>query len=264
MIGSIFNENSTDSPIAVCGLSDQGSVRNNNEDYYGFYIPAEANVREKYGNLFAVADGVGGNAAGEVASAEAVNVLLQEFYFGDHTDKIPNRLKNVFQYTALHIYDLSISDTTVRNMKCTLSTLLLKQNKFFINHVGDSKILLFRDNTVIQLTKDHNMVGKLLRLGLLTPEEARVHPNRNVLLQAVGDGPMLVPDFYSGVVQQGDLFCLITDGITEHMTLEELNVFISEYGNSGAGLAHLVEEINRRGGHDNMTIVTVKVNSIDH
>jgi len=262
MIGSTVNGNSTDSPIAVCGLSDQGSVRSNNEDFYGFYIPPDEAIKEKLGNLFAIADGVGGNAAGEVASAEAVNVLLQEFYFGDHTDKIPNRLKNVFQYTALHIYDLSISDPTVRNMKCTLSTLLLKQNKFFINHVGDSKIFLIRENKIIQLTKDHNMVSKLVRLGLLTPEEARFHPNRNVLLQAVGDGPMLVPDFYSGIVNEGDLFCLITDGITEHLTTEELNAFLVEHGHSGSGLSQLVEEINKRGGHDNMTIVTVKVNKI--
>ena len=184
------------------GLSDKGSVRQNNEDYFGYYMPAETGLN-RFGSLFAVSDGVGGSAAGEVASAEAVNVLLQEYYFGEHTEKIPERLKNAFQHTSLHIYDLSISHRSARNMKCTLSTLLLKQNRFFITHVGDSKIMLLRDNDMIQLTKDHSLVGKLMRLGLITAEEARTHPNKNVLLKAVGEGPLLVPDFYSGYTSRG-------------------------------------------------------------
>jgi len=153
--------------LQVYGVSDRGRVRQNNEDYFGYYIPADAGLN-RLGSLFAVSDGVGGSAAGEVASAEAVNVLLQEYYFGDHTEKIPERLKNAFQHTSLHIYDLSISHRSARHMKCTLSTLLLKQNRFFITHVGDSKIMLLRDNDMIQLTKDHSLVGKLMRLGLIT------------------------------------------------------------------------------------------------
>ena len=78
------------------------------------YMPADTGLNEIWGSLFAVSDGVGGSAAGEVASAEAVNVLLQEYYFGDHTEKIPERLKNAFQHTALHIYDLSISPSPPR------------------------------------------------------------------------------------------------------------------------------------------------------
>jgi protein phosphatase len=212
--------------------------------------------------LFAVSDGVGGSAAGQVASAEAVNVLLQEYYFGDLTRKIPDRFKSAFQRAALHIYDLSISHTSTRNMKCTLTALLLKQNRFFINHVGDSKILLLRDNKIFQLTKDHNFVAKLVRLGLITQEEARTHPNRNILLKAVGDGPLLMQDFDSGFVKAGDLFCLITDGILEHATAEELKSFLLEQGPSENGLTQLITELNRRGGYDNMTILTVGVNQV--
>jgi len=197
-----------------------------------------------------------------VASAEAVNVLLQEYYFGDHTEKIPDRLKTAFQHAALHIYDLSISHTSARNMKCTLTTLLLVQNRFFITHVGDSKILLLRGDNIIQLTKDHSLVGKLVRLGLITPEDARTHPNKNVLLKAIGEGALLLPDFYSGFVKPGDLFCLITDGILEHATDEELKAFLLEQGPSEERLAQWIAELNRRGGYDNMTILTVKVNQV--
>ncbi len=260
MGGLTLNENYKSETILVAGISDMGSVRSNNEDYFGYLIPGEDKIMEKWGGLFVVSDGVGGNSAGEVASAEAVNVLLQEYYFGNYSEKASDRLKDAFRHTALHIYDLSVSYKSVTNMKCTLTTLLLKQNKFFITHVGDSKILLLRDNKVIQLTKDHNFVAKLMRMGLITPEEARTHPNKNVLLKAVGDGPLLVPDFYSGIINPRDLFCLITDGILEHFTSEELNSFILHNGYSKDGLTRLAAEINNRGGHDN--IMTVKVNKI--
>ncbi len=248
--------------LQVHGVSDKGKVRQNNEDYFGYYMPAEKGLN-RYGSLFAISDGVGGSAAGEVASAEAVNVLLQEYYFGDHTEKIPERLKNAFQNTSLHIYDLSISHLSARNMKCTLSTLLLRQNRFFITHVGDSKVMLLRENDLIQLTKDHSLVGKLMRLGLITAEEGRTHPNKNVLLKAVGEGPLLIPDFYSGFTKPGDLFCMITDGILEHATAEELKSFLIGHGSSEKELAALIAEFNRRGGYDNMTIMTVKVNRIE-
>jgi len=244
--------------LQVHGVTDKGKVRQNNEDYFGYYIPADAGLN-RLGSLFAVSDGVGGSAAGEVASAEAVNVLLQEYYFGDHTEKIPERLKNAFRHASLHIFDLSISHRSARHMKCTLSTLLLKQNRFFITHVGDSKIMLLRDNDMIQLTKDHSLVGKLMRLGLITAEEARTHPNKNVLLKAVWEGPLLVPDFYSGIYRPGDLFCMITDGILEHASQDELKSFLMEQGSSEQELAELIAELNRRGGGDNMTIMTIKV-----
>jgi protein phosphatase len=260
-VSSISKKNYVPDSFLVHALSDKGSVRQNNEDFFGYYLPAEKGL-DRLGSLFAISDGVGGSAAGEVASAEAVNVLLQEYYFGSHTEKIPERLKHAFQHTALHIYDLSISHRSVRNMKCTLSTLLLRQNRFFITHVGDSKVMLLRDNDLIQLTKDHSLVGKLTRLGLITAEEARTHPNKNVLLKAVGEGPLLMPDFYSGLSKPGDLFCLITDGILEHATAEELKSFLIEHSSTKKELAELIAELNMRGGHDNMTIVTVKVNRI--
>ena len=113
---------------------------------------------------------------------------------------------------AAGLGDLGRSSSSSRNMKCTLSTLLLKRDRFFITHVGDSKIMLLRDNHMVHLTKDHSLVGKLMRLGLISAEEARTHPNKNVILKAVGDGPFLVPDFYSGLAHPGDLFAWLPTG----------------------------------------------------
>lgn len=257
-----FNEEINIKPIIVESCTDVGKTRTNNEDFSGHFIPDDAFMRDKYGSLFAISDGVGGNAAGEIASAEAVNVLLQEYYFGAHTERVPERLKSAYQRTAMHIYDLSSgTNTAIQNMKCTLSALLLKQEKFFITHVGDSKIFLLRNKKIVQLTKDHSLVGKLVRLGFVSPEQARVHPNRHVLLKALGDQPILPADFYSGKALPGDIFCLVTDGILEHQTMEELNVFLQQ-DISEKGLKKIITEMNNRGGYDNMTIMVVRVNKI--
>jgi serine/threonine protein phosphatase PrpC len=249
-------------PLLVQSLTDMGMVRTNNEDYFGHYIPSDPNVLEKLGSLFVISDGVGGSTGGEIASAESVNVLLQEYYFGNYSERGADRLKDASNYTARHIFDLaSRSYKSTENMKCTLSALLIKQDKFFISHVGDSKIFLLRGNKISQLTKDHTLVGKLVRLGFVSQEEAKVHPNRHILLKSLGDQPLLSIDFYSGKVQRQDIFCLVTDGITEHLTVEEINSFLQK-DISHDGLKEIVREINCRGGYDNMTIMTVKVNEL--
>ena len=104
---SISKHDHEPAALQVHALSDKGSVRQNNEDSFGFYTPTEEGLN-RFGSLFAISDGVGGCAAGEVASQEAVNVLLQEYYFGSHTKKIPDRSKTAFQHTAFHIRDLSV------------------------------------------------------------------------------------------------------------------------------------------------------------
>lgn len=248
-------------PFLVQSCTDVGKVRSNNEDYHKYHIPKDKTLMHDLGSLFIISDGVGGNSAGEVASAEAVNVLLQEYYFGMHPPKVTDRLKSAFQNTAVHLYDLASSNTPMRNMKCTLSALLIKQDKFFITHIGDSKIFLLRANKMLQLTKDHSLVGKLVRLGLISEEEARVHPSRHVILKALGDQPIMPPDFYTGRIMVNDVFCLVTDGILEHLTAKELKEFLIK-DISKDGLKKIINESNKRGGYDNMTIMAVKVKNI--
>lgn len=260
VLNNLFIESKKDiRSIIVHECTDVGRVYQNNEDYFGYHIPEDKEVKRDFGSLFVISDGVGGNAAGEVASAEAVNVLLQEYYFGKHTNRVPQRLKSAFQYTAMHIYDLSSNHFKVQSMKCTLSALLIKNDKFYIVHVGDSKIFLKRSKKMIQLTKDHSVAAKLLRLGLISKKEEKVHPGRHILLRALGDQPILPPDFYSGRISRGDLFCMITDGILEHQTEDELKNFLQK-DSSKEGLENMIKEMNKRGGYDNMTIATIKIN----
>lgn len=243
--------------IRVQFCSDQGRVRPNNEDYCGYYIPESEPVKDAFGCVFAVSDGVGSSRAGEVASAEAVNVLLQEYYFGSYTQHIPERFKEAYAHTALHIYDLAEENGSCNKMMCTLSALLLRDGRFFISHVGDSKIFLLRAGKFIQLTKDHSVVGKLLRMGFITREEARTHPNRHVILRSLGERPILPADFYSGNLMAGDLFFLCTDGILEHLSEDEIEQFLLQKRQDSEGIERLVAIANERGGEDNMTVMTV-------
>lgn len=257
-----FKKNFKITPLSVQYCTDKGMIRPHNEDSYGYFIPNDDTLRKKFGSLFVISDGVGGSAAGEVASAEAVNVLLQEYYFGNYSEHIPERLKGAFEHTAMHIYELSSArNTALLGMKCTLSAILIKEDKFYIVHIGDSKIFLLRLNDFVQLTKDHSLVGKLLRIGLMTPEQARIHPYKHIILKALGERPIMPADFYSGRIKKNDVFCLTTDGILEHITSNELNVFLRE-DYSESGLKKIIKKSNELGGYDNMTIMTVGINSI--
>jgi protein phosphatase len=246
--------------VNVQYFSDKGLVRPNNEDYCGYYIPDDKKVKERLGSLFAVADGVGSSKAGEVASSEAVNVLLQEYYFGDYTEKCPDRFKAAYNFTSLHIYDLAEADGSCNKMMCTLTSLLLKDNKFYITHVGDSKAFLLRNGQFIQLTKDHSVVGRLLRMGFITKEQSRTHPNKHVILRSLGERPILPADFYSGNIVAGDVFFMCTDGILEHFTEEEIQDFLIKKRHLSEGIKKLVEIANERGGYDNMTVMSIDTN----
>lgn len=249
-----------DAKTKVQYCTDKGMVRPNNEDYCGCYIPEDKKIEQTFGSLFAIADGVGGSRAGEVASSEAVNVLLQEYYFGDYTCRCPERFKEAYNFTALHIYDLAEASGSCNKMMCTLTALLLKDNKFYITHVGDSKAFLLRGGELIQLTKDQTIVGKMLRMGLINKEQARKHPSRHVLLRSLGERPILPADFYSGNLQAGDLFFLSTDGLFEHLTEDEIRDFLLKKGHIREGIGKLIEIANRRGGEDNMTVMSVDTN----
>lgn len=246
-------------PLEVSGMTDKGMVRRRNEDYHGYFMPTDQETCALRGSLFAVSDGVGGNVAGNVASAEAVNVLLQEYYFGDHAEKCPQRLRDAFSYAAMHIYELGVSHRSFSNMQCTLTALLLKYDHYYIAHAGDSKAFLLRDGSLTQLTKDHSVVAKLVRMGFVSAAEAKNHPQKHALIRALGERPILPVDSYTGYCLPGDIFCLVTDGISEHLTDDELRMGLLKNNSLDGILKELITTVNERGGTDNMTILAVKV-----
>ncbi len=242
--------------IEHAGSSALGPVRPNNEDCIAHRAPEESEVRLSKGCLFVVADGVGGSRAGEVASKEAADALIQHYY---KNGKSPGRaLQEAFQQANLHVYDMGQVNPDYRRMETTLSAFALVGDQAYIGHVGDSRIYLVRDRQIEQLTRDHSEVGELVRMQLLTADEARHHPRRNVITRSVGSELMLQVDYRHVDIRLNDIFVTCTDGMWEPVEDSEIAEIVSKHSPEDA--VRLLTELGvERGTADNLSIQVVKV-----
>lgn len=244
------------STIEHAGLSDQGPVRENNEDYIAHQRPEDAETRLEKGSLFVLADGVGGNLAGEVASREASETLISAYYSGS---KRPGRaMQDAFTQANLRVFDLSHEKPEYSRMQTTLCAFALIGNQVHIGHIGDSRLYRVRGAEVAQLTKDHSEVGELVRMQLLTPEEARHHPRRNVITRAIGSELIPQPDFRVETVEIGDALVLCTDGLWEPVEESALAGMVDSHSAVDACQALIALAI-KNGTQDNVSVQVVKV-----
>lgn len=243
--------------ITVC--TDKGQVRPTNEDYSASYIPPDQEVRERLGSLFIVADGVGGRRAGEVASAEAVSVLQQEYYFGPWSLDPAKRLEQATRRANMHVFEMANALISFRTMACTMTALLLCRGRYYVSHVGDTRCYLVRAGQIKKLTSDHSVSGEMRRFGLLTRQQAAEHSSRSFLTRSIGVGMAVRPDLLSGGYQAGDYFALTSDGFTEYIQREELRDALLSGSDVEATARELIAEANRRGGGDNMTLMVIYV-----
>lgn len=243
--------------LCIAAASDRGRQRARNEDFFAYYVPDDPRRRAEYGSLCCVADGVGGHAAGEAASAEAANVLLQEYYFAAPRQRADVRLQRAFRAVAAHLYELGSAHADFHNMQTTLTALLLHGDRYWVAHVGDAKCYLIRDGAVRQLTRDHSLAAQMRGLGMLGAEEARHHPGRHVLTRSVGADPLVRPDLHSGKLTAGDLFVLVTDGAMDDLRPSELARIFSAARLEEA-VAEAIATANARGGADNLTFLAVR------
>lgn len=253
-----------DLPLVVAAATDRGQVRERNEDFFAYYIPGDSGRRAEYGSLFCIADGVGGHVAGEVASAEAANVLLQEYYFAKPRQAPAQRLRAAFRRAAVHVFALGDAHDSFHHMQTTLTALLLHRERFYVGHVGDAKCYHAPEGEPVrQLTRDHSLAAEMRGLGILrSSEEARRHPGRHVLMRSVGVDPLVRPDIVTGVVRPGDLFVLATDGVMDDLNASELTGLLR--GNDlAAAVAAAVATANARGGVDNLTVLAVRVGATE-
>ena len=236
--------------------SDTGIVRRGNEDNF------HADVRR---GLFIVADGMGGHAAGEVASEMAVQILAREL------DELPSmtleqmsdRVQGALRRANAAIFERTSTELDKQGMGTTASVLILLGNRFLIGQVGDSRVYMLRDGRLEQLTKDHSWVQEQVDAGLLTPEQARYHPSSNVITRCVGAGPDVEPDTYTGLVQRGDLFLVASDGLTGMVDDRRILQLITSRSAPGRMVDALIAEANGRGGLDNITAIVVQVASLE-
>jgi protein phosphatase len=244
--------------LSVAARSDIGMIRAGNED--NFF--AEANAQR---GLFIVADGMGGHAAGEVASEMAVQIVTRELAAtnGIADPAVSEKVRAALRSANLAIFTRTLEEVDKQGMGTTASVLLLADRNYLIGQVGDSRIYLLRDGALRQLTKDHSYVQEQVDAGFLTPEQARYHPYSNVITRCVGASESVEPDVYTGEVKAGDLFLVASDGLTGMVDDRRLQQLLLSRASPGRLVDALISEANGRGGLDNITAIVVQVTSLD-
>jgi protein phosphatase len=223
---------------------------------------AWARDRLASGEVLLVADGMGGHRAGEVASALAVDTLLEGLR--QLSVSPPDRLARAFQRANLAVYQQATRRSESRGMGTTLTAVLLDDQYAIVGHVGDSRAYLVRDGALLQLTRDHSWVAERVRQGLLTEAEAREHRWRNIITNALGSQPQLRLDLSGEELREGDALLVCSDGLTGVLTDEVILEVLRAHAFDPAQRAveALVEAANAAGGPDNVTAVLARVRGL--
>jgi serine/threonine protein phosphatase PrpC len=251
--------------VELANMSDIGCMRENNEDYFLYGEPDDDNDFAQRGRLIVIADGMGGYASGEVASRLAAHTLSEVFL-----KEPPNEPREVllrgFQLAQTSILEQANSRPELRGMGTTCSAAILRKDRMYLGHIGDSRVCLIRDGNVQQLTQDHNFAAELLRDGYITGEEVATHERRNTLTAALGcDGNVGNADFAPEPVQlyKDDIVMLSTDGLHNMVTPDDI-VFATEEGNSlSTACQQLVMLARVRGGPDNITLQLLRIRQVE-
>jgi PPM family protein phosphatase len=229
------------------GTTDVGRQRSTNEDSLLVHPP-----------FFAVADGMGGAKAGEVASQLAVEVLEEEI--AQHADEPPEaQLSQALQEANRRIFELSTDDESRRGMGTTVTAARLHDRDVSLGHVGDSRAYRFREGELEQLTRDHSLVAELQRSGQLSPEAAEHHPQRSIITRALGPEPDVEVDTYTVAGRGGDVFLLCSDGLTGMVSDQEMASIVRRAGSLQEAAETLVRAANQSGGKDNITVVMFRL-----
>jgi protein phosphatase len=227
----------------TAALTDTGRKRRHNEDVYVVDPP-----------IFAIADGMGGANAGEVAAGLAADALRGEGGRGE------DAVVGLIQEANRRVYQRATEDAAASGMGTTMTVALLEDGRVRIGHVGDSRAYLIRDGELAQLTDDHSLVGELVRSGKLTPEDAESHPQRSVITRALGTDPDVDVDTATVETRAGDLFLLCSDGLYSMVGNDRILQLVERHrGNLDTAAKALVAAANKGGGEDNITVVAFEI-----
>ncbi len=235
--------------VEQAGRTDVGRQRSANEDALVLSPP-----------FFAVADGMGGARAGEVASSLAAGVFGDETESGEPPE---TQLTRIAQEANRRIFELAAADESHRGMGTTLTAAKVHDDEVSLGHVGDSRAYLLRDGVLEQLTRDHSLVAELERTGQITPEAAEHHPQRSIITRALGPEPRVDVDTYTVTGRDGDLFLICSDGLTSMVTDGELAAVLRSAGSLEETAEALVRAANQSGGKDNITVVLFRLAETD-
>ena len=241
--------------IQVGFKSDKGLRRTNNEDAY-FVVPSD--------NIYMVADGVGGNNAGEIASRTAVSVIAEYIRENPVTDKKTEaELKEYFMQCLVkantEIYGMARRHQENRGMATTIILVYVAGKQAYVVNVGDSRMYVCRNGLMSCITEDHTYVTELLKQGLITAQQAKNHPQRNMITRAIGGDATVQPDFFRVELEEGDVLMLCTDGLYDEVEESKMAGIIGESESMSDACRCLVNAANRSGGRDNITVVCLKI-----
>ena len=241
--------------IKAYARTDKGNVRENNEDY--FYISNSLDEVQ----LYLLADGMGGYNGGEIASKLAVQTAKNyiENNFKDiekDKDSIIQLLGSSMEYANMVVYEKSKETPELQGMGTTLEICLIYNNKTYIGHVGDSRIYRVRKQFIRKLTQDHSYVQKLVKEGTITKEQAEHHPQKNMLMKALGCNAFVEPDVMVKGFLKDDIIIMCSDGLSNLVDQETIYEMASK--NIEQGTKDLVQLAKDRGGYDNITVVIIK------
>ena len=246
--------------LEVAGSSDVGRVRPSNEDHFGF---------DQQLGIFVVCDGMGGHAAGEVASQIAVDTVLT--YFRERKPRVEDNaylddaplgarlLAEAVKRANDAILHYAEEHKNTSGMGTTLVAVRFADGIFSIANVGDSRIYLFRDGQLLQLTEDHSLVMEQVRRGMLTLDEARRSSAQNIITRALGTDESTLPDLGEFPAQGGDILLLTTDGVLRHLDDDEIRNVLLQLPSLEAASATLIDAANEAGGEDNSTCILIRV-----
>lgn len=248
--------------VEVAAKTDVGCVRTNNEDNLGY--------DSRYG-IYVVCDGMGGQAAGEVASKMGVDTVLTYFREAAKTHKYPqvgeqvegvsdraNRLGSAIRLANEAIYQAAVKHVAHSGMGATIVSVLVDSGFFSVGHAGDSRIYLVRQGTLQQITRDHSLVMEQVRRGLITLEEANASEMQNIIIRALGPEENVVPDLDDMMALPGDILLLCSDGLTRHVPDDSLLEIIQGTVTLQLMADRLIEAAREGGGSDNITCLVIR------
>lgn len=255
--------NGSMTPVEAFGLTDVGRKRKHNEDAYALDVSE---------GLFIVADGMGGHAAGEVAAKITVETIGEfiaatrqkeeatwPFRYDHQLQFNSNRLVIAIEKANERVMAAVAAQPWLKGMGTTVVAGLINEKTLSLAHVGDSRAYLFRDGELSRLTDDHSWVHEQVTAGILTEDEAKSHPLKNVVTRALGGGPSVSPDLKELSFEPGDEFIFCSDGLTTMLSDEEIHELVGEEPEPQGLCRKLVDTANERGGVDNITVVVVKL-----
>lgn len=248
--------------VKFVARSEIGYARENNEDKFDFYEPDEAHLLAARGSVYLVCDGMGGHNAGQIASELAAKQFLHAYYHlgGVAQDAARQAVLQAHHYIA----EMASKIPSRYGMGTTLTALILKQDEGILVHVGDSRCYRLREGVFEQLSRDQTLVAQLVAQGILTPEQARYHPQRNVIRQAVGvqdPNDPFEPDIETFPLQAGDRYLLCSDGLNDMVEDAEIEAILRSEPPTRAAWK-LMDRALANGGRDNITVLLIHLQSL--